>query len=289
MRVKANGTDYEVEPETTVEGFILARGLDPRFVVVERNGEALERPAYGRVRLAPGDRLELIRAVAGGAAGIPAGKVGPGDLGGWRRRRLAEARLYIVTGGLRKDLPEFLEAILRAGVDLIQLREKEAEAGDLLRWGAVFREAASRHGALFVVNDRPDVALALEADGVHVGQNDLPVEFVRRLVGRDVLIGLSTHDEHQLSAASDEADYLCVGPVHETPTKPGRPATGLRLVRAAAREHRPWFAIGGIDSATLPAVTRAGARRVVVARAVTQAPNPAAAVERLLLQLAPSP
>jgi thiamine-phosphate pyrophosphorylase len=191
----------------------------------------------------------------------------------------------------RGDLEGFLQAVLGAGADVVQLREKEAEAGDLLRWGTAFREAAARHGALFVVNDRPDVALALGADGVHLGQNDLPVGFARGLMGPDALIGLSTHDQGQLLGAPPEADYLCAGPVYPTPTKPGRPATGLGLVRTAAREvrDRPWFAIGGIDSATLPEVVAAGARRIVVVRAVTAAADPAAAVRRLLDGLPPLP
>jgi len=139
---------------------------------------------------------------------------------------------------------------------------------------------------LFVINDRPDVALAVGADGVHGGQNDLPVGFVRDLVGPDVQIGLSTHDGEQLRAAPAEADYVCVGPVHETPTKPGRPATGVALVREAAeKERRPWFAIGGIGPLTLPSVVDSGARRIVVARAVTEAADPAAAVRSLLAGL----
>ncbi|MFN2590732.1 MAG: thiamine phosphate synthase [Actinomycetota bacterium] len=211
-----------------------------------------------------------------------------------RRERLAAARLYLVTDArdVRGDLAEFLEAVLGAGVDIVQLREKEAEAGDILRWSEVFRDAADRHDALFVVNDRADVALAADADGVHVGQNDLSPVFVRDLVGPDVLIGLSTHDDAQLRASPLEADYVCVGPIHETPTKPGRPPTGLELVRIAApSEPRPWFAIGGIDPSTLPDVVAAGARRIVVVRAVTEAPNAAAAVRGLLdgLPAAPVP
>lgn len=207
-------------------------------------------------------------------------------LGEARRDRLGASLLYVVTGARRppesETLPNFLEAILGAGADLVQLREKNAEAGDLLRWGAAFRDAARRHGALFVVNDRPDVALALGADGVHLGQNDLPVDVARRIVGPDVLIGLSTHDEAQLATAPPEADYVCAGPVYETPTKAGRPATGLELVRVAAGiERRPWFAIGGIDRDTLPAIMEAGARRAVVVRAVTAAPDPGYAVREL--------
>ena len=211
-----------------------------------------------------------------------------GELGERRRERLERARLYVVTGArsAEGDLPAFLEAILEAGADLVQLREKDAEAGDLLRWGAVFVDAARRHGALFALNDRPDVALALGADAVHVGQNDLPVDAVRRLVGPDVLIGLSTHDVGQLGGADPSADYLSVGPVYATPTKPGRPATGLGFVRAAAREaSRPWFAIGGIDPATVTDVVAAGARRICVVRAVTEAFDPGRAVRELRSRL----
>jgi thiamine-phosphate pyrophosphorylase len=287
MQIVANGTPYEVGPNTTVAAFIRLRGLDPQFVVVEWNGEALERVRYDAVTLSDGDRLELVRAVAGGS----------GE-GARRRERLARARLYVVTGARedRGDLEGFLDAILGEGVDIVQLREKEAEAGDLLRWGRAFAEAAGRHGALFVVNDRPDVALALGADGVHLGQDDLPPSFVRDLVGSAVLVGLSTHTPVQWAGAGGEADYLCAGPVYETPTKPGRPAAGLEYIRHAAaaaraevagRPGRPWFAIGGIDATTLPAVVEAGADRIVVVRAVTEAEDPAAAVRSLLGRLPP--
>lgn len=204
-----------------------------------------------------------------------------------RRERLASARLYVVTGD-RPDLGDFLDAILGAGVDVIQLREKEAEAGDLLRWGETFREAAERHGALFIVNDRPDVAFALDADGVHLGQDDLPPRLAREILGEDAIIGLSTHSPAQWDAAAPEADYLCVGPVWETPTKPGRPAAGLDAVRhaAASGESRPWFAIGGIREENLPEVLDAGAARIVVVRAVTEAPDPSAVSRSLRSALA---
>jgi thiamine-phosphate pyrophosphorylase len=200
-----------------------------------------------------------------------------------RRERLAAARLYVVTGN-RPDLAEFLDAILGAGVDVVQLREKEAEAGDLLRWGETFREAAERHGALFIVNDRPDVAFALGADGIHLGQDDLPPRVAREILGEDAIIGLSTHSPEQWDTAPDEADYLCIGPVWETPTKPGRPAAGLDAVRhaAASAETRPWFAIGGITEDNLPEVLDAGATRIVVVRAVTEASQPSKAVVRLM-------
>jgi thiamine-phosphate pyrophosphorylase len=199
-----------------------------------------------------------------------------------RRDRLHRAVLYVVTGP-RPDLPQFLDAILEAGVDVVQLREKDAEAGDLLRHALVFRDAAHRHDALFIVNDRPDVALAAAADGVHLGQNDLPVEAARRILGPDAIIGLSCHRPDDYDRAPMTVDYLTAGPVFSTPTKPGRPGVGLELVTHAA-EHvdRPWFAIGGIDPSNVADVVRAGATRVAVVRAVTEAEDPAAAVEQLL-------
>lgn len=205
-----------------------------------------------------------------------------------RRDRLARSRLYLVTGARQAtgDLEAFLQAVLGAGVDIVQLRDKEAEAGDLLRWGRTFLEAARDHGALFVLNDRPDVALALGADGVHLGQNDLSPAFARRVLGPDAIIGLSTHAPAEADAAPSEADYLCAGPVWETPTKAGRPAAGLEHVRHAARTvERPWFAIGGITAETLPDVVAAGARRIVVVRAITEAGDPALEVRRLLERL----
>jgi thiamine-phosphate pyrophosphorylase len=207
-----------------------------------------------------------------------------------RRERLGRARLYLVTDAreVPGDLEAFLESALAAGVDIVQLREKDAEAGDLLRWSPAFRQAADRHGALFILNDRPDVAVAALADGVHVGQNDLPPEMVRRAVGDDLIIGLSTHSAAEYDASAPEADYLCVGPVHATPTKPGRPATGLEIVEhAAARartgaELRPWFAIGGIDPATVPDAVEAGAARFAVVRAITESPDPGSSVRGLI-------
>lgn len=206
-----------------------------------------------------------------------------------RRERLARSRLYVVTDARRDrgDLPQFLDAILRAGVDVVQIREKDAEAGEVIRWGRVFKDAADAHEALLVVNDRPDVALALDADGVHLGQEDLPIDAARRILGQDGIIGLSTHSPEQFDAALAEGDYLCAGPVWETPTKPGRPAAGLDLIRhaAATSEARPWFAIGGINEDTLDRVTAAGASRIVVVRAVTESSDPAAAVRSLRARL----
>jgi thiamine-phosphate pyrophosphorylase len=214
-----------------------------------------------------------------------------------RRERLTRARLYLVTDARQTqgDLEAFLEGVLTAGVDIVQLREKDAEAGDLLRWSRAFRAAADLHDALFVINDRPDIAVAAGADGVHVGQNDLPPGMVRTLVGPDVIVGLSTHTRDEYETAPPDADYLCAGPVHATPTKPGRPATGLELVsHAASRQHdgserRPWFAIGGIDPTTLPDIVAAGAARIVVVRAITGDPDPASAARGLVAGLPPPP
>jgi thiamine-phosphate pyrophosphorylase len=201
-----------------------------------------------------------------------------------KRERLARSRLYVVTDARQRqaDLGAFLDAILGSGVDVVQLREKDVEAGDLLTWADVFRAAADRHGALFTVNDRADVALAAGADGVHVGQRDLPPAWARRVLGPDPIVGLSCHSADDHASAPAEADYLTAGPIHATPTKPGRPGTGLDLVRsAAATVRRPWFAIGGIDPSNVHEVVDAGATRIVVVRAVTEADDPAAAVTRL--------
>jgi thiamine-phosphate pyrophosphorylase len=210
-----------------------------------------------------------------------------GTAGGERRARLAAARLYLCTP-IRPDLGGFADAVLAAGVDVIQLRDKRAEAGPLLEAAEVLRAAADRHGALFAVNDRADVALAAGADVLHLGQDDLPMAWARRVLGEGVLLGRSTHDLDQARRAVAEAwDYLVVGPVWATATKPGRPAVGTGLVRAVAGlgPPVPWFAIGGIDEANLGEVTGAGAGRVVVVRAITDAPDPAAAAGGLRRRL----
>lgn len=211
-----------------------------------------------------------------------------GERGIWRRARLGRSRVYVVSDARedRGDLLSFLERVLGEGTDIVQLREKDAEAGDLLRWGAVFREATRRHDALFMVNDRPDVAFALDADGVHLGQNDLPASVARAILGPESLIGLSCHSSRDHETAPPEADYLTAGPVWPTPTKPGRSATGLDLVRsAAASVDRPWFAIGGVDAARMPELVDAGATRIALVRAVTEAPDPGEAVRALLAGL----
>jgi thiamine-phosphate pyrophosphorylase len=208
------------------------------------------------------------------------------------RRRLADARLYLCTG-TRPDLAEFADAALRGGVDVIQLRDKRdgvpLEAAEELAALEVLAEVCARHGALLSVNDRADVALAAGADILHLGQDDLPVPVARRILGEEIVIGRSTHDLDQARAAAAEpgVDYFCTGPCWPTPTKPGRTAPGLDLVRAtaAAEPTRPWFAIGGIDHERLPEVLAAGASRVVVVRAITEAEDPAAAAAGLRARL----
>jgi thiamine-phosphate pyrophosphorylase len=215
-----------------------------------------------------------------------------GDRGTQRRERLAAARLYLCTDARRDrgDLAEFLDAVLAGGVDCIQLREKGLEARDEIVLCEVFAAAAEKHGALWSVNDRADVAAVVRPDILHLGQDDLPVAAARALLGNDVLVGRSTHDEQQVRAAALESgvDYFCVGPTWPTPTKPGRPAPGLPLLRLAAEvaSPRPWFAIGGIEAANLDEVLEAGARRVVVVRALTEAADPHAAAADFARRLA---
>jgi thiamine-phosphate pyrophosphorylase len=190
---------------------------------------------------------------------------------------LDDRRLYFVVEADASD--RLLDDALGGGCDLLQLRDKDAADDELLDAAERFRDACDRHGALFVLNDRPELALQCGADGVHVGQDDLPVDAVRRIVGDDMVIGLSTHSPEQLDAALEsDADYLSVGPVWETPTKEGRPATGIDYVRYAA-DHagdRPWFAIGGIDESNILHVVQAGATRAVVVRAIRDSTNPGA-------------
>jgi thiamine-phosphate pyrophosphorylase len=197
------------------------------------------------------------------------------------RERLRRARLYLVVEAAAEHV---LPAALRGGVDMVQLRDRELDDDSLLEAAARFRSVCHEHGALFWLNDRPDLALAAQADGVHVGQGDAPPAAVREQVGEQLLIGLSTHSPAQLDAAlGSEADQLSVGPVWETPTKPGRPAAGLDYVRHAAAHagDRPWFAIGGIDEANIREVVEAGARRVVVVRSIRDAADPGEAARRL--------
>ena len=202
------------------------------------------------------------------------------------RERLQRARLYLVVEAAAEPV---LEPALRGGVDMVQLRDKQAGDDELLRAAAAFRRLCDEHQALFWLNDRPDLVREAGADGVHVGQDDKPVAAVREQVGPDVLIGLSTHSPEQFDAAlRSEADQLSVGPVWETPTKAGRPAAGLDYVRyaAAAGGNAPWFAIGGIDADNVGDVVEAGARRIVVVRAIRNSADPERAAAELREALA---
>ena len=202
---------------------------------------------------------------------------------------LSNALLYLVAPArlAAGDLADLVPELAAAGVDLVQLREKEMEGGDLLRAGAPVAEACRAAGIPFIVNDRPDIAVLLEAEGVHVGQNDLPPDAARRFVGERI-VGLSTHAPEEVDAAvaRSDLDYVAVGPVNATPTKPGRAGTGLSLVSyAAARIRLPWFVTGGMSDATVVPVLEAGARRIVVVRAITEAPDPPAAAAKLKAKL----
>lgn len=223
----------------------------------------------------------------------------PDPTGEQRRARLAAARLYLVCdctpGG--RDLSELLAQAIAGGVDVVQLREKHLEDELLAEAASVAADVCDAHGALFVLNDRPDIAAAVRADGVHVGQDDTPVARAREIVGPDMLIGLSTHAPSEIDAAVPRApdgtpyvDYIGVGPVHATPTKLGRPAVGTELVSyASVHAHVPFFAIGGIDSENVITVLDAGAGRVCVLRAICDADDPeqAALTLRAALELRP--
>jgi len=203
------------------------------------------------------------------------------------RAQLADARVYLCTDARRRqgDLAAFADEVLGSGVDVIQLRDKGIEAREELEHLAVLADACRRHGRLLAVNDRADVAHAAGADVLHLGQGDLPVPAARAILGDRVIIGRSCHAESEAAEAAAEpgADYFCTGPVWPTPTKPGRPAPGLDLVRYAAGlgTARPWFAIGGIDLTNVDQVLDAGALRIVVVRAITEAAEPGAAAAEL--------
>lgn len=205
-------------------------------------------------------------------------------------KAVEDARLYLVATARLKAgrLAELVPDLVGAGVDLVQLREKELDGGRVLELGAEVRDACRAAGVPFVINDRPDIALALGC-GVHLGQDDVPADLARRMLG-NATVGRSTHSREQLSAelaATPRPNYVAVGPVFATPTKPGRTSTGLELVRFAAETALglPWFAIGGINETNLDEVMGAGARRVVVVRAITESDDPVAATARLKQQL----
>ena len=209
------------------------------------------------------------------------------------RDRIGSARLYLVCDARPRA---FLDAALRGGVDVIQLRDKTLGDPGLIEAARAFRAAADAAGALFILNDRPDLVAACAADGVHVGQDDGSVAAARAAAGPDRIVGRSTHAPEQGAEADadPDVDYLAVGPVHATPTKPGRPAAGLAYVEwAAAHVATPWFAIGGLDAGNVGDVAARGARRIVVVRAIADAADPEAAArvlrERLEVPVAAQP
>jgi len=214
----------------------------------------------------------------------------PEARGPLRRERLRTARLYFVCDALpRGEEPEgLLRAALSGGVDIVQLREKELGRDEIERSAQTFRRLCDTYSALFIVNDDPYLAQSCDADGVHVGQDDVAATKAREVLGPEAIIGLSTHSEQQLAASAEQpVDYISVGPVWETPTKEGRPGVGLGLVEhAAANATLPFFAIGGIDTANAAEVVAAGARRLGVVRAIRDAENPAAVAEALRGSLA---
>jgi thiamine-phosphate pyrophosphorylase len=289
------------------------RGLDAAHGLFESVLDAFSETTWQGSRLTSlGNRLALEGrfTIRGSSSGVRTGAVG-GQLWtfddgrvtsvkifqsraeavhGMRLARLAEAHLYLVCEALPggREPGPLLEAALRGGADIVQMREKQPRSTDeLVALAAPFRRAAAEHGALFILNDRPDLVAACDADGVHVGQEDIGAAEARRLAGQEALIGLSTHSIEQVHAACSAAgdarpDQLSVGPVFETPTKPGRPATGLGLIERAAREASiPWFAIGGIDVDNVEEVAAAGASRIVVVRAIRDAEDPEAAARSL--------
>jgi thiamine-phosphate pyrophosphorylase len=191
------------------------------------------------------------------------------------RERLASARLYLVCPARDR---EWIATAVRGGVDLVQLRDKALDDDGLLAASDAFRG----HDALFILNDRPDLVAACGADGVHVGQDDASPAAARAIVGPDRLVGRSTHEPAQAAEATadPDVDYFAVGPVHATPTKPGRPAAGLAYVEQVAAD-KPWFAIGGLDASNVHEVVERGATRIVVVRAITEADDPEAAARAL--------
>lgn len=210
------------------------------------------------------------------------GSIGIGAL---RRERLRTARLYFVLDARPhgEDPEKRVEAALRGGADIVQIREKTLGRREIERSAATVRRLCDTYSALFIINDDPELARAVDADGVHVGQDDVAVEEARRLLGPDAIIGLSTHSEEQIQASAERpVDHISVGPIWETPTKEGRPAVGLDLIRYAARQApHPFFAIGGINLANVGEVVAAGAERLCVVRALRDADDPADVAARL--------
>lgn len=201
-----------------------------------------------------------------------------------RRERLRTARLYFVCDARPDtDLEALLRAALTGGADIVQLREKELGRSEIEHAAGTFRRVADTFSALFILNDDPELARICDADGVHVGQDDVSAEQAREAMGPDAIVGLSTHSEEQIAAgAGRPVDYISVGPIWETPTKEGRPGVGLELIsHAASNAPHPFFAIGGIDTSNAGEVVAAGAERLCAVRAIRDAADPEAAARDL--------
>lgn len=275
IKITANGSTYSIDLGMTVAGFIESRALPVESCIAELNGTALARAELSSTALAEGDSLEIVRAVAGGCADRPD-----------RRRALSAARLYFICSAQMPDaeLSKLVSEAIAGGVSIVQLRDHEAADRRILEAAKLLRSVTAKAGVPFLINDRADIALASGADGVHVGQEDLDPQVVRELVGEEMLIGLSTHSESEIDAAQTSgADYIGVGPVHETPTKQGRPGTGLDLVSYAAQvSELPFFVIGGIDAERAGEVAETGARRIAVVRAIENSADPRLTASTLL-------
>ena len=195
---------------------------------------------------------------------------------------LTERRLYLCTP-IRSDLASFVEGAIAGGVDIVQLREKLADARAVLAAAAICRDVCAHYGVPFILNDRADLALDVGADGVHVGQDDAPVELCRRILGPTAIIGVSTHGESDLvGALADQPSYVSAGPVTETPTKPGRPGTGLDYAaQATVRSPVPVFVTGGVTPSSVPALAAAGVEHFVVVRYITDSDDPERAAREL--------
>jgi len=216
----------------------------------------------------------------------------PEAIGELRRQRLLWARVYFVCDARPhgEDPEALLNAVMAAGIGMVELRDRQEPRNVIERSGRTFRRLADTYGALFIVNDDAYLAVELRADGVHVGQEDIIPAEARQIIGPDAIIGLSTHSRQQIEAASEEpVDYISVGPIWETPTKEGRPATGLELIRTAAEvSTKPWFAIGGIDTENVGEVVDAGAERLCIVRAIRDAEDPRAATKLLFEAVDPA-
>lgn len=208
-----------------------------------------------------------------------------------KMKKLNEKKLYLVTDRSKfSSVDEFLDAVaasLKGGVEIVQLREKSASAKEIIDIGKKVKELCAIYDALFIINDRVDIARILQADGVHLGQDDIDIHSARHMLGKDAIIGISTHSPQQAQKAVEAgADYIGVGPVFETPTKPGRKSVGLEYVQWAAKNvNIAWFAIGGINAENVSEVINAGASRIAVVRAIINAPNPADSAKNFIESL----